>query len=317
MDWPNRHLEQVIDHSGAATQGAGRHLRFRTRSGFCQVPDERRPASPSETRGGPAHSEASAEAISPRARPLPGIIFRCPPHSHYRHTARRLGKSGRRPDSDSSRSGSRVPAPQLRTRNIRSRGRREARPGRPRFVNPFLRAPRLECWMFDDRAGARGGEREGDRGQCTRCRTAARTAEIAATRQEGDPTILVGDDPSQVYVRAKAGACAGSGLAVFDIRLPGNVSEAGLIAEVERLNRYYSYGPRFSFRAQIEPHGHRRDRPRKGRRRLPHPVNVGRLWKAVQSNRPATDLHGSSRPGKPVTRSASIVGSTCSPPIAR
>ncbi len=53
----------------------------------------------------------------------------------------------------------------------------------------------------------------------------------------GLATILVGDNAaSQVYVRAKGRACAGSGLAAFDFRLPPKISQADLVAEVEKLN---------------------------------------------------------------------------------
>jgi methylenetetrahydrofolate dehydrogenase (NADP+) / methenyltetrahydrofolate cyclohydrolase len=53
----------------------------------------------------------------------------------------------------------------------------------------------------------------------------------------GLATVLVGDNAaSQVYIRAKARACAGSGLAAFDIRLPADISQADLVAEVAKLN---------------------------------------------------------------------------------
>ena len=45
----------------------------------------------------------------------------------------------------------------------------------------------------------------------------------------GLATILVGENPaSQVYVRAKGRACAGSGLTALDIRLPGDCGSAPL-----------------------------------------------------------------------------------------
>ena len=53
----------------------------------------------------------------------------------------------------------------------------------------------------------------------------------------GLATVLVGDNAaSQVYIRAKARAFAGSGLAAFDIRLPADISQADLVAEVAKLN---------------------------------------------------------------------------------
>jgi methylenetetrahydrofolate dehydrogenase (NADP+) / methenyltetrahydrofolate cyclohydrolase len=54
----------------------------------------------------------------------------------------------------------------------------------------------------------------------------------------GLAAILVGDDPaSDVYVRSKGRACAASGIASFERRLPADASPAAVIAEVERLNR--------------------------------------------------------------------------------
>ncbi len=125
-----------------------------------------------------------------------------------------------------------------------------------------------------------------------------RTAEIATSLHDkmaitpGLATILVGDDPaSQVYVRAKSRACAGSGLAVFDIRLPGNVSEAGLIAEVERLNRDDSVDGilvQLPLPRQIEPHRViAAIDPAKDVDGF-HPVNVGRLWSGLQGLVPCT-----------------------------
>jgi methylenetetrahydrofolate dehydrogenase (NADP+) / methenyltetrahydrofolate cyclohydrolase len=54
----------------------------------------------------------------------------------------------------------------------------------------------------------------------------------------GLAAVLVGDDPaSDVYVRSKGRACAASGIASFERRLPADASPAAVIAEVERLNR--------------------------------------------------------------------------------
>jgi methylenetetrahydrofolate dehydrogenase (NADP+)/methenyltetrahydrofolate cyclohydrolase len=53
----------------------------------------------------------------------------------------------------------------------------------------------------------------------------------------GLAAILVGSDPaSQVYVRGKGRACAAAGLASFELRLPAETTETGLVAQVEKLN---------------------------------------------------------------------------------
>jgi methylenetetrahydrofolate dehydrogenase (NADP+) / methenyltetrahydrofolate cyclohydrolase len=67
---------------------------------------------------------------------------------------------------------------------------------------------------------------------------AALAARVAALPyRPGLVVVLVGDDPaSAVYVRTKDRAAAAAGIAATTIRLPGDVSEATLIAEVARLN---------------------------------------------------------------------------------
>src|SRR5215831_20351211 len=125
-----------------------------------------------------------------------------------------------------------------------------------------------------------------------------RAAEVAARlsgeigRAPGLATVLVGDDrASQVYIRAKGLACTGSGLATFDVRLPSDVSEARLVAEVERLNhddRVDGVLVQLPLPRQIDP--------------LPvtaaidptkdvdgfHPANVGRLWSGIPGLVPCT-----------------------------
>ncbi len=60
----------------------------------------------------------------------------------------------------------------------------------------------------------------------------------AAGRTVGLAVILAGDDPaSQVYVRNKGKACEELGILSETLRLPGDVSQADLEAEIERLNR--------------------------------------------------------------------------------
>jgi methylenetetrahydrofolate dehydrogenase (NADP+) / methenyltetrahydrofolate cyclohydrolase len=59
----------------------------------------------------------------------------------------------------------------------------------------------------------------------------------AANLTPGLAAILVGEDPaSDVYVRSKGRACAASGIASFERRLPADASPAAVITEVERLN---------------------------------------------------------------------------------
>jgi methylenetetrahydrofolate dehydrogenase (NADP+) / methenyltetrahydrofolate cyclohydrolase len=125
-----------------------------------------------------------------------------------------------------------------------------------------------------------------------------RVREVAARLRDdrgitsGLATVLVGDDPaSQVYIRAKARACAGSGLEAFDIRLPAEISEAGLIAEIEKLNqddRIDGILVQLPLPRQIDPH-----RiiavvdPAKDVDGF-HPLNVGRLWSGLPTMAPCT-----------------------------
>ena len=125
-----------------------------------------------------------------------------------------------------------------------------------------------------------------------------RVREVAARLRDdrgitsGLATVLVGDDPaSQVYIRAKARACAGSGLEAFDIRLPAEISEAGLIAEIGKLNqddRIDGILVQLPLPRQIDPH-----RiiavvdPTKDVDGF-HPLNVGRLWSGLPTMAPCT-----------------------------
>jgi methylenetetrahydrofolate dehydrogenase (NADP+) / methenyltetrahydrofolate cyclohydrolase len=125
-----------------------------------------------------------------------------------------------------------------------------------------------------------------------------RVREVAARLRDdrgitsGLATVLVGNDPaSQVYIRAKARACAGSGLEAFDIRLPAEISEAGLIAEIEKLNqddRIDGILVQLPLPRQIDPH-----RiiavvdPTKDVDGF-HPLNVGRLWSGLPTMAPCT-----------------------------
>jgi methylenetetrahydrofolate dehydrogenase (NADP+) / methenyltetrahydrofolate cyclohydrolase len=125
-----------------------------------------------------------------------------------------------------------------------------------------------------------------------------RAAEVAARLRSdigtapGLATVLVGDDPaSQVYVRAKGRACAGSELIAFDIRLPTDISEARLVAEIEKLNhdeRVDGVLVQLPLPRQIDPHRVVSTiDPAKDVDGF-HPVNVGRLWSGLPTMVPCT-----------------------------
>jgi methylenetetrahydrofolate dehydrogenase (NADP+)/methenyltetrahydrofolate cyclohydrolase len=125
-----------------------------------------------------------------------------------------------------------------------------------------------------------------------------RAAEIAEQLRDeigsapGLATVLIGDNPaSRVYVGAKARACAGSGLAAFDIRLPADISEAGLAAEVEKLNGNECVDGilvQLPLPPQIDPHRIiSAIDPAKDVDGF-HPVNVGRLWSGLPGLVPCT-----------------------------
>ena len=62
-------------------------------------------------------------------------------------------------------------------------------------------------------------------------------AEVAELGQVGLATVLVGDDPaSDVYIRAKHKASLEAGIDARDLRLPEDVSQAALLAQVAELN---------------------------------------------------------------------------------
>ena len=108
----------------------------------------------------------------------------------------------------------------------------------------------------------------------------------------GLTTILVGDDPaSHTYVRAKAAACAASGLNSFERRLPGNTSEPELIAEIARLNadeRVDGILVQLPLPPQIDRHRViAAIDPEKDVDGF-HPINVGRLWTGTPGLVPCT-----------------------------
>ena len=126
----------------------------------------------------------------------------------------------------------------------------------------------------------------------------SRVAEAAARlRNEmgltaGLATVLVGSDPaSQVYVRGKGRACAAAGLASFELCLPAETSEAGLVAEVEKLSADDRVD---GVLVQLPLPGHIDARrviaaidPAKDVDGF-HPLNVGRLWSGIPGLVPCT-----------------------------
>jgi methylenetetrahydrofolate dehydrogenase (NADP+)/methenyltetrahydrofolate cyclohydrolase len=125
-----------------------------------------------------------------------------------------------------------------------------------------------------------------------------RVGEVAASLRQragisaGLATILVGDSrSSQVYVRAKGRACHASGLAAFDIRLPANISQADLGAELATVNRNDNVD---GILVQLPLPRHLD--PEKAIAAVDpakdvdgfHPVNVGRLWSGTVGLVPCT-----------------------------
>jgi methylenetetrahydrofolate dehydrogenase (NADP+) / methenyltetrahydrofolate cyclohydrolase len=126
----------------------------------------------------------------------------------------------------------------------------------------------------------------------------SRVADIAARlRNEmkvtaGLAAVLVGTDPaSQVYVRAKSRACAAAGLGSFEHRLPADISEAVLVAEVEKLNADDTIdGVLVQLPLPVHINAHRiisAIDPAKDVDGF-HPVNVGRLWSGLPGLVPCT-----------------------------
>ena len=108
----------------------------------------------------------------------------------------------------------------------------------------------------------------------------------------GLATILVGDDAASLtYVRAKGVACAAVGLASFERRLPGDISEALLIAEIGRLHadeRVDGILVQLPLPPQIDVHRViSAIDPQKDVDGF-NPVNVGRLWTGFQGLVPCT-----------------------------
>jgi methylenetetrahydrofolate dehydrogenase (NADP+)/methenyltetrahydrofolate cyclohydrolase len=108
----------------------------------------------------------------------------------------------------------------------------------------------------------------------------------------GLATVLVGSDPaSQVYVRAKGRACAATGLGSFELSFPADISEAMLLAEVEKLNaddRVDGVLVQLPLPTHIDAHRViAAIDPEKDVDGF-HPINVGRLWSGLPGLVPCT-----------------------------
>lgn len=119
---------------------------------------------------------------------------------------------------------------------------------------------------------------------------AARVA--AGRRPPGLAVIMVGDNPaSQVYVRAKRKDCIEVGFREFSCDLPATVTEAALLAEIDRLNgdpQVDGILVQLPLPEQINPHTVvERIRPDKDVDGF-HPYNVGRLAMRLPLLRPCT-----------------------------
>ena len=126
----------------------------------------------------------------------------------------------------------------------------------------------------------------------------SRVGDIAARLHDemnvttGLAAVLVGSDPaSQVYVRAKGRACSTAGLGSFELRFPDDISEAALVAEVEKLNaddRVDGVLVQLPLPGHIDVHriiaAIDPDKDVDGF----HPVNVGRLWSGPSGLVPCT-----------------------------
>ncbi len=121
---------------------------------------------------------------------------------------------------------------------------------------------------------------------------AARRLRNEKSLTPGLATVLVGNDPSsKVYVRGKGRACAGAGLAPFELVLAAETSEAALIAEVEKLNgddRIDGILVQLPLPRHVNPrHVIAAIDPAKDVDGL-HPLSVGRLWSGLPGLVPCT-----------------------------
>jgi methylenetetrahydrofolate dehydrogenase (NADP+)/methenyltetrahydrofolate cyclohydrolase len=125
-------------------------------------------------------------------------------------------------------------------------------------------------------------------------RVGAATTGVAAAvgAPPGLVAILVGDDPaSRSYVGRKDRAAAAAGLAAQTLALPATISQAALLAEIERLNRDDRVD---GILVQLPLPAHIEARriiaavdPAKDVDGF-HPLNIGRLWSGLPGLVPAT-----------------------------
>ncbi len=122
-------------------------------------------------------------------------------------------------------------------------------------------------------------------------------ANVAARRAQGHAqpslaTVLVGEDPaSQVYVRNKRLACEKVGIRSLPVHFPSNLTQAELLAEIDRLNADDSVDGilvQMPLPAHIDPNQViERISPAKDVDGF-HPYNIGRLASRVPALRPCT-----------------------------
>jgi len=122
-------------------------------------------------------------------------------------------------------------------------------------------------------------------------------ANVAARRAQGHAqpslaTVLVGEDPaSQVYVRNKRLACEKVGIRSLPVHFPSSLTQAELLAEVDRLNADDSVDGilvQMPLPAHIDPNQViERISPAKDVDGF-HPYNIGRLASRVPALRPCT-----------------------------
>ncbi len=135
-------------------------------------------------------------------------------------------------------------------------------------------------------------------GKAVAARLHSRVADVAARLRDeinvtaGLAAVLVGSDPaSQVYVQAKGRACSAAGLGSFELRFPADISEATLVAEVEKLNaddRVDGVLVQLPLPRHIDAHRIiAAIDPAKDVDGF-HPVNVGRLWSGPSGLVPCT-----------------------------
>src|SRR5260370_3858414 len=169
----------------------------------------------------------------------------------------------------------------------------------PMRISPFAGAPALSSVELLARRETSGvADAMVIDGRALAAEVLRQVAEIAVRLRDerrvtaGLSAILVGNDPaSPGYVRSKRRACDADGLASFEIRLSAQVSQAALIAEVERLNadeRVDGVLVQLPLPGQIDAQSVIvAIDPAKDVDGF-HPLNVGRLWSGLPGFVPCT-----------------------------